>query len=101
MDKICEKCGLPKELCACETIAKEKEKVKVSLNKRRYGKFITVVEGIGKDADNKKILKELKNRLACGGTLKGNVIELQGDHKSKVLDILVKLGFSRDQIDVA
>ena len=101
MDKICEKCGLPKELCACETIAKEKEKVKVSLNKRRYGKFTTVVEGIGKDADNKKILKELKNRLACGGTLKGNVIELQGDHKSKVLDILVKLGFSRDQIDVA
>ena len=100
MDRICEKCGLPKELCACETIAKEKEKVRVSLNKRRYGKFITVVEGIGKDADNKKILKELKNRLACGGTLKDNVIELQGDHKSKVLDILVKLGFSRDQIDV-
>ena len=101
MDKICDKCGLPKELCACETIAKEKEKVRVSVDRRRYGKSITVVEGIGKDSDNKRILKELKNRLACGGTLKDNVIELQGDHKKKVLDVLVKLGFSSDQIEVA
>jgi translation initiation factor 1 len=100
MDKICDKCGLPKELCACETIAKEKEKVRVSVDRRRYGKFITVVEGIGKDSDNKQILKELKNRLACGGTLKGNVIELQGDHKSRVREVLVKLGFSEDQIEI-
>ena len=101
MDKICEKCGLPKELCACETIAKEKEKVRVSVDRRRYGKTITVVQGIGKDADNKNILKELKNRLACGGTLKDNVIELQGDHLKKVRGILVKLGFSDDQIEIA
>ncbi len=101
MDKICDKCGLPKELCACETIAKEKEKIRVYMNRRRYGKMITIVEGIGKDADNKKVLKELKNRLACGGTLKGNIIELQGDHKSRVKGALIKLGFSEDQIDVA
>jgi translation initiation factor 1 len=101
MDKICEKCGLPKDLCACETIAKEKEKVKVSTVRRRYGKFITLVEGIGKDADNKKVLKELKQRLACGGTLKGNTIELQGEHRGRVLQVLKKLGFSEDQIEVS
>lgn len=101
MDKSCDKCGLPKELCACETIAKEKEKIRVYLNRRRYGKFITIVEGIGKDADNKNVMKELKNRLACGGTLKGSVIELQGNHKDKVKGVLVKLGFSDDQIEVA
>jgi len=100
MDKICDKCGLPKELCACETIAKEKEKVKVSTVRRRYGKFITVVEGIGKDVDSKNILKELKNRLACGGTLKDRTIELQGDHKGKAVEALMKLGFSKDQIEV-
>ncbi len=100
MDEICEKCGLPKDLCACETIAKEKEKIRVSMIRRRYGKFITIVEGIGKDVDNKKILKELKQKLACGGTLKGNIIELQGGHKNKVLDALKKLGFSEDQIEV-
>jgi translation initiation factor 1 len=101
MDKICDKCGLPKELCACETIAKEKERIRVSLDKRRYGKQITIVEGIGKDADNKNVLKELKNRLACGGTMKGNVIELQGNHKNRVKGVLIKLGFSDDQIEVA
>jgi translation initiation factor 1 len=101
MDKICERCGLPKELCACDTIAKEKEKIRVTSIKRRYGKFITLVEGISKDADNKKVLKELKNRLACGGTIKDNVIELQGNHKSRVSDVLRKLGFSADQIEVA
>jgi translation initiation factor 1 len=101
MDKICEKCGLPKELCACETIAKEKEKIRIYNDRRRYGKNITLVEGIGKDADNKNVLKELKSRLACGGTLKDGVIELQGDHKKRVKEVLKKLGFSEDQIEVA
>ena len=101
MDKICEKCGLPKELCACETIAKEKEKIRVYNDRRRYGKNITLVEGIGKDADNKNVLKELKNRLACGGTMKDGIIELQGDHKKRVKEVLIKLGFSEDQIEVA
>lgn len=101
MDEICEKCGLPKELCVCETIAKEKEKIRVSSIRRRYGKFITVVEGIGKDADNKNILRALKQKLACGGTLKGDTIELQGNHKERVTEALKKMGFSGDQIEVA
>lgn len=101
MDKICEKCGLPKELCACETIAKEKEKIRVSSVRRRYGKHITLVEGIGKDVNNKQILKELKQKLACGGTLKDDIIELQGEHKKRVFEILKKLGFPEDQIEVA
>ena len=100
MAEICEKCGLPKELCICETIAKEKEKIKVSSAARRYGKAITIVDGLGKDVDTKKILKELKTRLACGGTLKGNTIELQGNHKDKVKQILIKLGFTEDQIEI-
>ena len=101
MDRICDKCGLPKSLCVCETIAKEKEKIKVLTVRRRFGKFITLVEGIGKDADPKRILKELKTRLACGGTMKDKSIELQGNHKQKVKGILIKLGFPEDQIDVA
>jgi translation initiation factor 1 len=98
MNKTCDKCGLPQELCVCETIAKEKEKIRVSSMKRRYGKSITTVEGIGKDIDIKKILKELKQKLACGGTLKDNTIELQGLHADKVKNILKKLGFTEDQI---
>lgn len=101
MEKVCDKCGLPESLCVCETIAKEKEKIRVSTTRRRYGKFITVVEGIAKDADPKSVLKQLKTKLACGGTMKKNNIELQGNHRNKVKGILVKLGFPEEQIDVA
>ena len=99
MTEICDKCGLPKELCVCETIAKEKEKIRVFTERKRYGKIITVIHGLSKDVDAKKIFKELKTRLACGGTLKGNEIELQGEHREKAVGILVKLGFSEDQIE--
>jgi len=101
MNEICPKCGLSKELCVCETIAKEKEKIRVSETKRRYGKSITIVTGISRDVNIKNVLKELKTKLACGGTLKGDTIELQGNHKGKVKGVLVKLGFPEDQIEVA
>ncbi|MBI4019980.1 MAG: stress response translation initiation inhibitor YciH [Candidatus Aenigmarchaeota archaeon] len=101
MSDTCMTCGLPKTLCVCETIAKEGEKVRVSGIQRRYGKFITVVSGLSKDVDPKKILKELKTRLACGGTLKDTTIELQGNHKEKVVQILMKLGFSKEQIETS
>ncbi len=100
MSEICSKCGLPKELCTCEAMAKEEEKIKVYTVNRRFGKKTTVIEGISKDLDIKKILKEMKTKLACGGTVKGKMIELQGDHKSKIKTILVKLGFPEDRIEV-
>jgi translation initiation factor 1 len=100
MNGVCPKCGLQKELCVCETLAKEKEKIRVSGIKRRYGKFITVIEGLSKDVDPKKVLKELKTRLACGGTIKEGIIELQGNHLEKVKPILVKMGFQEEQIEV-
>ena len=84
----------------CETIAKEGEKIKISTTNKRYGKTITIIEGIGKDVNTKKILKELKTKLACGGTIKNSVIELQGNHKQKAKQLLVKLGFTEDQIEV-
>ncbi|MCD6590422.1 MAG: stress response translation initiation inhibitor YciH [Candidatus Aenigmarchaeota archaeon] len=101
MTEICPKCGLPKDLCICETIAKEEEKIRVSSVKKRYGKAVTIIEGISKDVDNKNVLKELKKKLACGGTLKNNVIELQGDHRKKIKTVLVKLGFPEDKIEVS
>jgi len=70
----------------------------VTTVKRRYGKVITLVSGFDKSIDMKGIAKMLKAELACGGTFKGNVIELQGDHKKQVKPILVKMGFSEDSI---
>ena len=83
--KICDVCGLPDELCVCEEIAREVQTVKVFTVRRRFGKLMTIVEGIDEhDIDIKELTKELKAKCACGGTAKKGQIELQGDHK-KVL----------------
>ena len=98
--EICPKCGLPKEACVCEVIAKSEQKIRVELVKKRYGKMVTMVTGIDpKDVDLKGIAKELKNELACGGTVKNNEIELQGEHVKKVKEKLVSLGFAQDSIE--
>jgi len=60
---------------------------------------MTVVSGFESGIDVKKIAKALKNELACGGTYKDNTIELQGDHRKKIKEILVKLGFEEESID--
>lgn len=101
MSEICTTCGLPKELCVCETIAKESQRISVFLEKKRFNKVYTIIEGIdSKEIDMKELAKKLKNKFACGGTAKEGKIELQGDHKQKVRDVLVESGFSADTIDV-
>lgn len=93
---ICPKCGLPEEACVCEQIVKAVQKIRVTTDKKRYGKIVTLISGFDKDVDVKKIAKTLKNKLACGGTYKGNVIELQGDHTKKIQDLLEEMGFNAE-----
>jgi len=101
MSEICSTCGLPKELCVCETIAKESQKIKVYTIKRKFGKKYTIISGIDtKDIDLKDITKKLKNQLACGGTFKEDKIELQGNHLSGIRDALVNLGFAPETIEL-
>ena len=97
--EICPKCGLPKQACVCEQIVKSSQKIKVTTDKKTYGKIVTVVTGFDAGIDIKQIAKALKNELACGGTYKNGVIELQGDHMKKIKEALVKLGFDRESID--
>lgn len=97
--EICPKCGLPKQACVCEQIIKSSQKIRVTTDRKRYGKIVTVVTGFGSGIDVKKIAKDLKNRLACGGTYKGDTIELQGNHKKKIKEILVGLGFDEESIE--
>ena len=93
--------GLPKELGIWETIAKEDQTIKVYLERKKFKKFSTMVEGIDEKAISlKDLVKKLKEQFACGGTAKDGKIELQGDHKSKVKEFLVKMGFPPDTIEV-
>lgn len=100
MGSICQTCGLPKEICACQEIAKEGGKIKIKTEKKRYQKTMTIVEGFDPDVDLGKLAKELKQKLACGGTSKHGRIELQGDHKERIKEILLKKNYSEAQIDV-
>ncbi len=96
---ICPKCGLPEELCVCKEI-KTTEGIFVSFDNRKYHKVVTIIDGIDKE-NIENTAREIKRRLGCGGTIReGNIIELQGDHKSKIEDILIKLGFPKEKIDV-
>ena len=96
--EICPKCGLPQQACVCEQIVKSSQKIKITTEKKKFGKISTMITGLESGMDIKKIAKALKNELACGGTSKNNIIELQGDHRKKIKPALIKLGFDGDSI---
>ncbi len=92
------KTGLPVEAIAWEDLAKSEQKIKVTIDKRRYGKVITLVSGFDKGIDLKATAKALKEALACGGTVKDGVIELQGEHRKQAKAVLIKMGFAEESI---
>ena len=92
------KTGLPIQAMGWEDLAKSSQRIKVTTDRKRYGKIVTVVSGFDKGIDIKKTAKALKNELACGGTFKDDQVELQGDHTKKIKPILLKLGFAEDSI---
>jgi len=101
MSEICTRCGLPEEICACQTIEKETAlQIRISARQERFKKWVTVVEGL-RGEELTQVAKQLKKGLACGGTSKHEVVILQGDHRSKVTAILVKLGYPKEIIRVA
>ena len=101
MSEICPVCGLVKELCVCETIAKESQKILVYIERKKFNKNYTIVEGIDeKEIDLKDLAKKLKSELACGGTIKGGKIELQGEHKQRTKRILVDYGFAPSSVEL-
>jgi len=101
MSDVCPTCGLPKELCVCETIAKESQKITVKMIKKKFGKKYTVIDGLNKtEIDFKELTKKLKHKFACGGTAKEDYIELQGDHTRQIKKELSTLGFAPDTIEL-
>ncbi|MCL5429949.1 MAG: stress response translation initiation inhibitor YciH [Candidatus Marsarchaeota archaeon] len=101
MADTCPRCGLPLELCVCKVLDRETEsKIKVYAKKAKFDKVVTIVEGINPDEID-RTSKELKHALACGGTVRGTTIELQGEHKLAVKKALSQLGYKESNIDVA
>ncbi|MBI4416178.1 MAG: translation initiation factor [Euryarchaeota archaeon] len=95
---VCEVCGLPKEICVCEELSREQAPLRVRMDTRRYGKPVTVVEGFADDANVDALAKELKRKVAAGGTVKNGHIELQGDHRHKVVVLLRDKGYTVEEV---
>lgn len=62
-------------------------------SKGRGGKMVCIVDGLSlQDKDLKILLKKLKAKLGTGGAIKNSMLEIQGDHREKLLLLLEKEG---------
>ena len=75
------------------------QKLRVKLEtKHRGGKAVTLVEGFaGTPTDAEKLGKQLKNCCGTGGSVKDGEILVQGDQREKVLQFLLKNGYSKSR----
>ncbi|MDB9313271.1 translation initiation factor [Spirulina sp. CS-785/01] len=63
--------------------------------KGRKGKTVTVVTGFQHQPETlSKLLKKLKTQCGSGGTAKDNTLEVQGDHRQKILELLTAWGYN-------
>ncbi len=100
MSEICPKCGLPLDICACQSIQKETtQHITIYSTKKRFNKLVTIVVGLSGDA-LKETAKSLKHKLACGGSFKDGLIVLQGDHVDKAKQMLISLGYPEEMISI-
>lgn len=97
----CEKCRKTLAECGCPrndsgNVCLPKDQApRVSRQRRGGGKMVTIVTGLNpKASDLPAMLKSFKRDLGAGGTIVDDHIELQGDHREKVLAALKALGYS-------
>lgn len=84
---------IDKELGLDDTIAMEASSLRITLDSRRYGKNMTIVDGFDPKVDVKAVAKDLKDFLGTGGTVKDGRVELQGDHRKKARERLESKGY--------
>ena len=95
----CEQCGELEEHCVCPPAPPsysppENQAAKLALETRKKGKFVTLVRGLSPtETDLPALLGQLKTSCGAGGTLKDDVLEIQGNHLDRIRDILRGLGY--------
>ena len=100
LGKLCPECENPIKDCACSKLIFFEGAhdciVRISREtKGRKGKGVTLVTGLrGTEEEIITTTKLLKKKCNCGGTVKNGVIEIQGDKRTVIKEILEKLNYS-------
>lgn len=97
----CDRCDKPEPECTCPpivtqptTIPPEKQTARLSVERRKKGKVVTVVRGLSSEAnDLPTLLTKLKNSCGAGGTIEDDSLEIQGDHLERLKSLLGGLGY--------
>jgi translation initiation factor 1 len=96
----CANCELAMKDCTCPRDATgavnlpRNQPARVRREKRKGGKVVTIITGLDPVAtDLKALLKQLKNKCASGGTVGDATIELQGDHRDRLVIMLRGMGY--------
>jgi len=96
----CTVCERPLEKCQCprdaggRVLLPADQTAVVRLERRRNGKVVTLVSGLDPAAsDLAAIVQRIKSACGAGGTVRGDGIEVQGDHRKKTIDTLTTLGY--------
>ena len=96
----CEQCEKTLDECTCprdgdgRVLMPSKQHARVRREKRRKGKVVTAVSGLDPVAsDLDALVKELKTKCGAGGTTTDEGIEIQGDHRDAVADVLRAAGY--------
>ncbi|MGE5194196.1 MAG: translation initiation factor [Deltaproteobacteria bacterium] len=102
----CDRCGQPESACRCPPILlpksavrpdkkADKKTVKLAIEKRKKGKVVTVIRGLAAGTDDVvALLSKLKNQCGAGGTLDGDVLEIQGNHLDRLRTLLDEAGYT-------
>jgi translation initiation factor 1 len=96
--RVCPKCGRPVDACICKSQfsrARGDGIVRIQRDsKSRKGKTVTLITGIPlNDEDLHTLASELKRLCGSGGAVKEGIIEIQGDHRETLQEILKKRGY--------
>lgn len=80
---------------------RETARIRVRAEPRRYNKPATVISGFPPGVDLADLTRQLKNRLATGGSVVEGEVYLQGDHRGRIREELGRLGFDPETVEVS
>lgn len=102
LEPTCPDCGRVETQCVCspdvraarERLSPAKQTARISVEKRKKGKLMTVIRGLSpRESDLPGLLGKLKSALGAGGTLEADEILIQGDQRDRVGELLRQLGY--------